>query len=90
MEEPVSEIETAESANGHGVSFVPNEKSAKRSYKQIYRKDWENNPIFQGKFIFFLIKLILLTIILATLQVGYQLCLVINTKPNVLLVTKNC
>lgn len=46
MDKRIPENGTVESTNNLPSQ---NEKSAKRSYKQIYRKDWENNPIFQGK-----------------------------------------
>lgn len=30
-------------------STCNSDRPSRRSYKQIYRKDWENNPIFKGK-----------------------------------------
>lgn len=48
MAENENTDDTLSSSEKFDEESTHNDKSSKRSYKQIYRKDWESNPIFKG------------------------------------------
>lgn len=45
----VSSLSTNQNRTGSSEKQI-NEKPSRRFYKQIYRKDWEDYPVFKGYF----------------------------------------